>query len=245
MVIHWLVSLPIAVSYALIVGCFLLYALGGLAIARCIFGRLRLARSELAVSTWGGPIGTMNGLLYAFVIVTLWTGLHHAQTNVNAEAVQIRMIARELAPSKRVLVGDYARSVVQDEWPLLCRGGRSSKTAYLLARLERHAVAVNPAAESDLFMDIGKLANLRYARLLAANRTMPVTLWIALILLSAVLIALMFFVNHDNALFHFVAMALIGLTIGTLFWLTVSLEFPFCGQIAVSAAPITRALLSV
>src|SRR6266568_7214937 len=79
-----------------------------------------------------GVVATVNSLLLAFSAISVWEAYGSADKAVHGEAVTIGALARNLAVfdsaealKARDLLGDYVRTVVDDEWPVMRKAQRS------------------------------------------------------------------------------------------------------------------------
>src|SRR4051812_36539626 len=101
-------------------------------------------------------IGVIYGGLVAYVVIVVWQNFTAAQLTTQQEAnavVDIYYLGEQLpAPtSERVqqLARAYARSVVDDEWPLLSQGESSPRTAGLVMDLGRVLRGADVATAHD------------------------------------------------------------------------------------------------
>jgi len=209
---------------------------------RWVLERAGVAKTQPVMAGWSTALAALTALLFTFVVANLWQNANLTRTRVDGEAAAIRLLARDLAPAQRSLLRDYARSIVTDDWPLLCDGSGSAKTTALLARLENQAKPADPAVRADLYVQLAALANLRDARLQAGGPGIPIEIWFTLILLSALLLGITFFGYHEHLGFQVGMTLVLATALATLFWLTVQLDFPFCGGTTVGPGAIVQAL---
>jgi hypothetical protein len=216
-----------------------------LLVVRRILDRAGVAKTQPVMAGWSTALAALTALLFTFVVANLWQNANLTRAHVDGEAAAMRLLARDTAPAQRGLLGDYARSVVTDEWPLLCDGGGSAKTTALLARLETQAKPVDPAVRGDFYVQMAALENLRAARLQAGAPSIPPEIWFSLIVLSALLLGVTFFGYHEHVGFQLGMTLILATALATLFWLTIQLDFPFCGGTTVGPGAILDAIRSL
>ncbi len=243
--IHALTEMPEGAAFALSLLLFFSYGILGLLFTRQILDRSGVARTQPAIAGWATCLAALTALLYTFVIANIWNNANLARGRVSAEGAAIRLLSRDLAPSSRPLLRSYALSVVTDEWPTLCDGDGSSKTAVALTTLEDAAKPVSDGARSDFYTQLGNIENLRDMRLQAARPSIPPEIWLSLLVLSGLLLAVTFFGHLEHLGFHIGLTLLLAGALATLFWLTIQLDFPFCGGTVVGPDAIVAALRGI
>ena len=238
----WLSELPAWLAFFVILAAYELFAVGVTLVARRAYERWKFPRGASFVPPWLQLVGGLNALLFAFVIVSLWSTLHAAEANVDNEAFTLRMLYHDVEPSQRPLVVDYARAIV-DGWPLLCGGAKAGvRPAGIFARIEREAGPVQKSARSDLDRDLATLEDLRARRLHATVSGVPDELWLGLVVLSAILIVMTSFIHPERADMHLALAGFVALSIALLLWVAISLDFPFCGGTTVMPLPIQETI---
>jgi len=235
-------NLPEGVAFVLALVAYYAYAIAGLLVVRRILERAGVAKTQPVMAGWSTALAALTALLFTFVVANLWQNANLTRTHVDGEAAAMRLLARDIAPSQRGLLRDYARSVVADDWPLLCDGGGSAKTTALLARLENQAKPIDAGVRGDLFVQLAALENLRNARIQAGSPSIPFEIWFTLIVLSALLLGITFFGYHEHLGFQIGMTLVLATALGTLFWLTIQLDFPFCGGTIVGPGSIAQAI---
>jgi Protein of unknown function (DUF4239) len=181
------------------------------------------------VNSWATCVGGLTALLFAFTVVTLWNQLIRAEQNVDDESSALRAVARDILPAQVELVRNYAQ-LTADEWPLLCGGKERPDVDASLILLSRIA---QPRAEKyadNLFQTLGTLEDLRNRRWQVSTSSVPDEIWVGLVVLSCSLLAVLGIAMPDHLGTHVILMLAVGIALGTLFWVTVVLEYPFCGS---------------
>jgi len=243
--IRFLTGLPEGLAFVIAIAGFWAFGIGGLLIARRALDASGVARTQPAMAGWATCLAALTALLYTFVVANVWIGSNQTRAKVNGEAAAIRLLARDIAPDQRALVRAYGTSVVRDEWPALCGSDGSPATAAALRRLERTARPADAAVRGDLYVQLAALENLRYDRLQAAKASIPREIWIGLVVLSALMLTVTFFGHHENLTFHLGLTLALATALATLFWLTVQIDYPFCGGTVIDPGAIADAIRSL
>ena len=239
--IRWLSSVPSALSFVLIVAVWEAVALGAMAFARSWSRRRSLAQGQPLVSAWATIAGALCGLLFAFVIATLWGQLRTTARDLDREAAAIRITSRDLAPASAPLLRSYVSATLA-EWSSLCGGGSFAASGNDLAQLQNNAAPKSAALAGDLSQQLGALERARFYRLQSGRPTIPYEVWTALVVLALATIAVLALANPDRLSYHLVLTLVIGAELGVLFWVLALLEMPFCGKTGIGSAPILDAL---
>jgi len=138
-----------------IVGLSVLAALLGFALVerRCARG-MRQQHNDVAGFIYA-VLGVIYAVLLAYVVIVVWQDFSAADLTTQQEANQVADLyglADQLpAPYDarvRELARAYARSVIDDEWPLLDRGQASPRTTELVRELGRTLRVVEPGRDS-------------------------------------------------------------------------------------------------
>jgi hypothetical protein len=231
-VTHWLSTVPAWVSFVVLVAGWNVLALGAMRLCRRWSASRGLTSGPPVVNSWATAAGALTALLFTFTIVTLWNQAIRADTNVDDEAAAIRMVARDIAPSQAGLVRNYVQLTV-NEWPQLCGGKESDDVNAALVLLESAATPRSEKYADNLFQTLGTVEDMRNRRWQVSESTVPGEIWVALFVLSCVLLTILGIAMPDHSGTHVVLMVTAGTALGTLFWVTTILEYPFCGSNAI------------
>lgn len=193
------------VLYAvLIVGGAVALALGLQAlIYRFVAPRTLSAAQGVVGGLFIQPISGLYGVLVAFLLAGALAAHQSIRSNLMLEVdamIDLGRLAHALPePACREVsdaLGEYARSIVEDEWQLLKEGHGSPQTTMAFSQLW-HAVstyAPATAGEANLHARalelIGTLGTQRRLRILSSNLQFPALLWAILILGAVITISL-------------------------------------------------------
>lgn len=224
----WLSELPSWASFVLLVVAANCGALALMAAVRGWHRRTGVVAGPPVVAAWATCCGAFAALLFAFSIVTLWNQDVRANTNLDQEISSLRQVARDIAPAQLPMLRRYVRLSL-DEWPRLCRDRPDPRVLRALADLERVAHPSVPAYGDNLYRELGVLEDMRSKRWQEAEAAVPDEVWVALIVLSLALLVVLANSMPERTGTHIALMLAVGSALGALFWVTVLLEYPFCG----------------
>jgi hypothetical protein len=218
-------------------------AVGGSLLVRRAIGPDVLARHNDVAGFIYGVIGVVYAVLLGFTAIIVWEQYRKAQEGVELEANALADLYRnaQVFPEdvRRPLearVRDYARLVVEEEWPAMAAGKWSPHTweAYnLLWRTYREFKPQDDYQRTWYEQSVGRLNLLgdqRRNRLLSIHSGVPVVIWGVLLGAGAVTIAFSFLFGTRNARAQGLMTAALALTIGIVLLSIVALEHPFAGM---------------
>jgi hypothetical protein len=236
----------------------LLFTLGALAIL-WLWERLAPAiRFERGSSDfgqiYGGAIGTIFALIYAFVIIAVWQNYDRVSAAVGQETNVLHNIYRNLdgypaalgEPAKADL-RVYLEEVIHVEWPLLAEG-RPDPAAHLrITEFNRRLTCYRPEAQAGLPLHgqmlelMNQYRSLRQDRIKGAEAYLDPSMWISLALGSVILLLFSTLLNMASRRQHYLMHGALGASMGLVFFLLFVYNCPFLGPGAISPAPM-RAL---
>jgi hypothetical protein len=201
-------------------------------------------------------IATVHALLLAFSAVSVWEAFAAAETSVMNEANTVAQLAADLAVfdsaeshEARELLKTYVRTVVDEEWARLREGQDSPVAAERFDDLFRAVSRLEPdtprrvAHAPEIWWRMNELVMHRRDRIHASEAAVPGALW-AVVLLGAVLTLLPVYTLKSSR-FNLAMIALLGCSIGLVFFFVVAMEHPFLGDEGLDAAPFSNALSQI
>jgi hypothetical protein len=240
-VILWLAGMQPWVAFVTIVVVYEAFAVGINLLARRLYSRWQFPSNGSFVQPWISIVGGLNALIFAFVIVTLWTNLHAASADVDTEALTVSRLWRDISPAQRPEVLAYARDVIRD-WSELCGGQGSAQAGKIQRGLQRDARPASPSLLGQVDEEVDTLTALRNHRLRAAQSGVPEELWLGTVLLSWILIATTSFVHPERRDMHLALVACTALAMALLLWVAVMIDYPYCGGSTVTPEPLQRSV---
>ena len=220
-----------------------LVAVSGLILVeRFVSASLRQEHNDVAGFIYA-VVGIVYAVLLALVVIAAWEEHEAAKDTAQSEAnelAEIFWLADRLPEPEggqlQELARSYARVVVDEEWPLVERGGRASPRAWDLLDEMRLAVQnldVSTQADQVLYAQglerVHDLADARRARLVEDDEGIPAILWVVLVAGGVVTVGFTYLFGMENTWAHrLMVAALAGIIALVLFTIGV-LEYPFSG----------------
>jgi hypothetical protein len=201
-------------------------------------------------------VGVIYAVLLAFVVIVTWENFSAAESVVGREASALRSIYRESgafpADARDLLHDDvrrYAEASVEHEWPAMAQGRPGDPSvAQVLDEMSLHLTQL-PAATPNQQQFVGgeierfnDLVTARSERLDYVEKGVPSVLWIALVVGAVVTIGFATLFGLRSAGLHTVITASLAAVIGVLLFVSVAIDHPFSGDVAVEPRPLERVL---
>ena len=217
-------------------------AVGGALLVRRVVGAEVLARHNDVAGFIYAVIGVVYAVLLGFSALIVWEQYRKAQEGAEAEANALADMYRDaqVFPAEvRGLVEtrlrEYARLVVEEEWPAMAEGRSSSQTweAYNLLWRTYHEFIPENGHQLTWYGEsverMNTLADQRRNRLLSIRAGVPGVMWAVLLGAGAVTIAFSFFFGTRNRGAQALMTGALALTIGVVLLSILALEQPFAG----------------
>ncbi|MGE5562084.1 MAG: DUF4239 domain-containing protein [Bacillota bacterium] len=242
--------LPIWASAILVLGVSVAIGLGSSVGLRRIF-RLRTTAEEREVGTnLMQVVAAYIGIMIAFAGVQVWQDFADAQEAVFRESATAAELYRDLTAygpetlAARSALRAYVDSVLDDEWPLLEKGRKSSVTEARLADLFAQFAKIRPqdnrdsAMYSEAFSKLNDLVGLRRERLIDSRSGIPGILWAVALVGSLLTVA---YASAFSSTRYNVAMtAGVSLSLGMMLLFILVVDKPFRGDFSVSNEELSQ-----
>lgn len=207
-----------------------------------------------------GPIFSTLGVVYAvllgFVLVVVWQNFDVTRDNLITEANCYADIYRDLGglpdpfrSEARDALTKYVNSIVEDEWPMMSQGQRSLKTQENSTEYWKLYATFEPVTErekiyyQEILQKMNQGGELRRERLADAVTGINPILWFVLLLGGIITIAFTFFFGADNIKAQIVMTTLLSLLIVLILFTTLSMDYPFNGDVNIGPQPFQQILL--
>jgi hypothetical protein len=253
--VNWVLQLPAALVGSVTVALVIVLAVLGLLLARRVFSHERLKPSETATT----QVLTLSGLLYAvlvaFVVVIVWQQFNDAEKRVEEEAVALSDLLHDAdglpaagRPAVQQSLIDYAKDVVESEFPRMRRGESIEQESSHLTKVWRDVIRIEPVSQSEtahyseVISKVNDLASARTARIAAADYHIPGELWVMLLGGGVIVLVFTYLFPTPDAVLHSVLIGLMGALLAFVLYLIFAMEHPFVGTIAVSDHPYVNVL---
>jgi ABC-type multidrug transport system fused ATPase/permease subunit len=204
-----------------------------------LFPKLRFdSSSNDLAQIYGGAVGTIFALIYAFVIVAAWQNYNQASSNVEQEANVLHNLYRnldgyppEFRDAIRSRLREYVKEVVEVEWPLPHKEITDLNTE--LTRYKAAGVGDLPVHEQTLQMLIQN-RSLRHERIQSGESYLDPAMWISLVLGSVIVLVFSSMLRLNGEREHQLMHATLTLSIGLVFYLLLYYNWPFLGPGAIT-----------
>jgi hypothetical protein len=241
----WLESLPTDWLAIVVVGGFVaITLLAGYTFGKFTSHEIRLEHNDVAGFILA-VVGVVYAVLLAFVAIGVWERFDGAESRTYDEAGALGIVYRDAGsfPQGSQVRGDlrhYADLVINDEWKQMADGKQSEEADALLEKVDRdvRALPVTSARLQDIHAEM--LAQLGTALLdrddrLAEDATgINPLMWGVLAIGAAVTIAFTYLFGFRHPAMQLLMTGSLGFLIGLVLFLTIALDYPFRGSIAVS-----------
>jgi hypothetical protein len=197
----------------------------------------------------------LYGLFFGFVIVSLWEQQRTAEDNVVQEASDLRTVFRQAdgltEPARgqiRAAAIDYAREVIDVEWPRLIEGDEALGYQHPAKDRIWQAIMGHTPGDDREYVFFGSLiehfeslSDARRKRSYDSLRGLPAYLWLILALGSGLSVACTLFLGAVNLRTQALLCGVSGGLIALMLFVVHDLQHPFSGHWVVSPAPFELA----
>jgi hypothetical protein len=259
MLVNWIYNTsPWLSSGVFILGGIIASGLIVLVLTLLVGARTRQTHNEFTSFTVTN-IAVLYAVLLAFIAVAAWEDLSKASDLVGTEAGLVEdLYVDAQGLSDKALTTDlqkglrgYIRAVVDREWPEQRAGGISAAAAPALRGVRETLASFQPKTSGDAIVmqemlhSLNELYNARRARLEAAGGHIPDAVWWVVIFLGLLTVGFTALLGVHNLTMHFAMVAGLTTAMVVVVALIVQLDYPFRGEISVSADPFERVLSDV
>ena len=211
----------------------------------------RRRRHEVAFTVFG-QLGLMISVLLAFVFSEVWDEYRTAAASIDGECGALHgaaMLAAALpggvgAPVEKA-IGDYVRTVVTVEWPMMAHRKISPEATEGIRRALTEAARINVAGPAQAATQ-GQILSLlaqahaeRETRTFELTQAAPAFLWFVVIVLSLILILFIVLAGIENPA-HLILGAGYAASIVLVLVLVRMLDYPFEGALALGDADFVK-----
>jgi hypothetical protein len=258
MLLDWIYNTsPFIVTLSFGVTSIIVSAIGVLINYACFRSETRARHGEFTSFTVTN-IAVLYTVLLAFIAVATWENFVNAQEVVESEANYAEQVfedANQFTQPTAGRIGDaiaqYAETVIQQEWPAQQQGKVPNMAHKYLDQIHGAIAAYEPADAGkavlmqEIVRDLNRLFAERNARLQAVNGHIPKMVWGVIVVVGALTIGYSCFMRSEGLLIHIVMVSGLALALTLVVCLIVELDYPFRGQISVSAAAFKEALETI
>jgi hypothetical protein len=229
---------------------------GLILVQRAVPPTLRAEHNDVAGFIYA-VLGVAYAVLLAFVVIVVWEEYGEAKNTVETEANElagIYFLADRLPEHDReriqALARSYARTVVEEEWPLMQRGETSERASTLLRelRFSLQDVDASTGAGQVLYDQsltrVHEMSDARRLRLLEVTQGLPRILWVVLLGGGVVTVCFTYLFGLKSNWAHALMVAALTLVVCGILFTIGALEYPFAGQAGVQPTAFEEVLRS-
>jgi hypothetical protein len=200
-----------------------------------------------------GVVATVNSLLVAFAAIAVWQTYGEARQAVSAETTAMAQLARDLAiydtaasqGAQRQLKA-YARAVIDREWPAMRKDELEDNAWQAFDQLFRAVGRMEPTTPREvalmpqIWSRANELVKFRRDRLDAVEDAVPATLWIVVVLGTALTLVGTWVLPRTR--FNKLAIATLSFAMGLMFFFMAAMDRPFAGDEGIDPEPFEAVL---
>ncbi len=239
----------------LVVGLSVALAVGGFAVVRRFVPMEFRETHNADTAVIFGALYVMYGLIVGFSAYFASYQYDNAQRNVEAEASSVQelhRLAEGLPEGERREVQrfaeSYARTVVEEDWPLMQEGRVSARAGEISEPLRRGLLASEPHTdwEDDPYARsltfVGELDENRALRVPEVREGLPSIPWVVLVLSGATTVCFTYLLGGRTEWLHVFMIAAYTLVLALILFTIGALDYPFDGIAQVDPDPFKDVL---
>jgi hypothetical protein len=239
-----------------VVGFSVAYSLIGVSLVRRFMqNRVREGHNDVLVPIFL-TAGTIYAVLLAFLVIAVWASYGAANDNAAEEASTLTTLYRQTngmpklqQKALRGLVREYTEAVVTDEWAIESASGGSAspRARKAIGDIYRAYATMDPKVANspvavEFLQTMRTVATDRNRRITQSAEQLPIVLWAVLIVGCVIVVGMTFVLYMDVTWPHVLFSASMAALIGTLLLITLLLNRPFSGPLAISAETFEHSL---
>jgi hypothetical protein len=203
-------------------------------------------------------VGVIYAVMVAFLVVISWQNFDNTTNRLMREANIYADIYRDstgisagFSASVRKALGDYVKSVVNDEWPLMAKGRESEKSHALLHAVWDIYTKYEPRGEKEKIFfgesvrKLNEANELRRQRIIDAGSGIHGILWFVLLICGMITVSFSFLFGTENFSVHIFMTCLLASLIALVLLTIMVFDYPFTGDISVEADVFKQILRSL
>ena len=248
---QFLLDWPVPLSFLTVSLVATSIALGGLYLVRTKYPTEVLKENHEVAAIIFNAFGLFYGVMVAFVVFVTWSGYSDATKNLEMEANEVADIfhsTEAFSDSARRTIRqglmDYVVSVYGDELKRMSQGeialhsGKALPTLLTAFYQMDEKSIPNRELYTETLDRLNDLAQYRRLRIFAGNDTVPLAIWLVLLVGAVFTVSYTFFFGMKNIRAQYVIATTLTVTITLILFLIYVLDHPFTGTSKVSAQPL-------
>lgn len=240
-----------ALSFTIVTLSSVALAVLGLILVRKSFKEQHLKENHEVASMIFNAYGLLYAVLMAFVVYAAWNCYDTTKKNVEMEVNKLADLYMDAAAFDstmkeriRMAITKYTKAVVEEEWPMMERGGRTPQgtretlqdiwDAYI--NVDVKAIK-NPAMYEESLRQLNTMSEYRRLRRFAAKSYIPPIIWLVLIAGGVISVAFTFFFGTRYLTAQCAMTGVYTALNSMVLFLIYILDHPFAGYSAISSEP--------
>ena len=222
------------------------------------FRYFKIKKSMKSAPVLFAAIASIYSILLGIVLFSSWMGFRDTETDVQKGAdclIELYRSTDAFLPAikneVRVLLEQYARSIINDEWPSLARSELNPGSTEIIKKVWHIYSTYAPSTQTEqVFLqesvrNLSRLRECRADRLSDSKMGVYPLLWLVLIIGEVIIAIFITLLLEGNLKIDLITASLFGVLIGLIFFAILLFDFPFTGQsFIVSPAPFKEVLSS-
>src|SRR5205814_2641579 len=223
---RFLLNLPIGISFFIVSAVTTAVALAGLHFVRKKYSTEVLKENHEVAAIIFNAFGLFYGVMVAFVVFVTWSGYSDATKNLEMEANEVADIFHSTQafpdPARRTIqqgIMDYVVSVYGDELKRMSQGEIALHSGKALPTLltEFYQMDEKSIPNREVYAEtlhrLNDLAQYRRLRIFAGNDTVPLAIWLVLLVGAVFTVSYTFFFGMKNIRAQYVIATTLTVTI--------------------------------
>jgi hypothetical protein len=238
-----------------LVSLFVALSVGGMVLIQRLVPTVLRSQHNEVVGFIYSVLGVAYAVLMGLMVVAVWEQRNAAADVADIEASslsEVFWIAHQLPDPEghhtQELAREYARVVVEEEWPLMKQGESSPKAWDLLDEIRDSVQRLDPSTDAQqvLFEQelerFHDLSDARRGRLLSAEEGLPTILWVVLIVGGCVVVGFTYLFGLERTSVHLLMVAALALIISLVLFIVAALDHPYKGDVRVQPDALEHVL---
>ncbi len=254
---YWIYDIPNWQLFLVMLAAFAFVSLGGLFLTRPLVRRLVNGsdRYNDVTNYYFTAIGVLYGLTLGLIAVGTWQNFNDVDSRVAKEANSLGALYRdvdgypkELRQETESLLRDYAKVVIETEWPAHRQGAVLDVSDVILDEFENKIMAFEPSRETEkiahveVIKSLGQLVANHSDRVQSVSVALPGVLW-AVVLIGAIInVGITYFFWLDNVRLQCFLLVAFSSALAMLIFLTAAMDNPYRGEFSISSDPFQYVL---
>jgi hypothetical protein len=234
-----------------VVGTAIVYAIVGVLVVRKLQRGKVIEGHNDVLSPVFATAGVIYAVLLGFLVVAVWQSYDDAKGTIQDEATTLTTLYRLTAgmrhPEERAAmrknIREYTEEVINDEWKTQAETGSASpKTRHAVGAIYQQFSHM-PLSESgsqingEFLRTMSQVTIDRNRRIVQSSEHLSWVMWFGLFVGGIVVVGMTFILYMERAWPHVVITSVLAALIGTLLFVTMVLDHPFVGPLALESAP--------